>query len=452
MKLSRYHVLSPPVYDEQAGVNKQVVFSTRTAEPRVVDQATWQSVAAGRFDELPPALLFELVNLELLVPDDEDELALIIEQNNAAAQEDDNLYLVIQPTAWCQLGCDYCGQKHFTKQLSLDHQLRFVERARQKLAARRYKTLELSWFGGEPLAGLRVIRSLTPRLQELTQEFGVKYLAKVTTNGLTLSPAVATELVQQLGVGAIEVTLDGTAEYHDLRRHRKNGKATFDRIFANVLHLAQRTDLAVNLTLRCNVDRRNYAGVSPLLQMLAAAGVQRKLSFYVAPVHSWGNDAHQESLSAEEFAAWEINWFVEMYELGFAPSLLPKRRPIVCFAVSPDAELVDAKGELFNCTEVSYVPKYGEPNEYAIGTVEAGELPGKRARLADFNSRVRQGEYDCSDCRMLPVCGGRCPKLWQEGIPPCPTAKFNIETRLLLKYAMFRLEQQAAQPETATAA
>jgi uncharacterized protein len=147
------------------------------------------------------------------------------------------------------------------------------------------------------------------------------------------------------------------------------------------------------------------------------------------------------------FADWEIRWFVEMAELGFGLALLPKRRPIVCFAVLPTAELVDANGELFNCTEVSYVPKYGRPNEYAIGTVAGGEQPGRRQRLALFNERVGRGGYDCSECRMLPVCGGCCPKLWEEGITPCPTPKFNIETRLLLRYALARVDASAAAPE-----
>jgi uncharacterized protein len=238
---------------------------------------------------------------------------------------------------------------------------------------------------------------------QLAKEFSVTYLSKVTTNGLALTDAVATELVQECGVNTIEVTLDGTAEYHDARRHMKNGRSTFEKIFTNVVRLAQRTDLKLNLKVRCNVDRRNYAGVSPLIQMLAEAGVQKKLSFYVAPIHSWGNDAHKESLSSEEFAQWEIRWLIELYEAGFKPALLPKRRPIVCFAVSPTSELIDANGDLFNCTEVSYVPKYGNPNEFTIGTVEKGEIPGKRARLADFTLHVRQGEYGCSSCRMLPV-------------------------------------------------
>lgn len=443
MKLSRYHVLSPPVVDGKTGDLKCVIFATRTAEARLISPEAWALIESGQFEQLPREVLTELVDIEILVPDEQDELRLVLQRNQAAIADDDNLYLVVQPTAWCQLGCGYCGQQHFQKRISDADQRLFVERTRKKLEAKRYKTLELSWFGGEPLAAMDVIRALSPQLMQLALEFDVLYTAKVVTNGLNLTPAVATELVGELGIGSIEVTLDGIAPFHDVRRHTKTGKGTFDRIYSNVVALAKRDDLAVNLTVRCNVDRRNYEGVSPLLHMLAEDGVQRRLSFYVAPVHSWGNSAHLESLSSEEFSKWEIKSLAEMVQLGFNPKILPNRRPIVCMAVSPDSELVDANGDLFNCTEVSYVPKYGAPNRYAIGNLATGEMPGKRDVLGDLNDRIDRGEYDCGACRMLPVCGGRCPKLWQEGIVPCPSTKFNIESRLLVKYAMSRLQDGA---------
>ena len=108
-------------------------------------------------------------------------------------------------------------------------------------------------------------------------------------------------------------------------------------------------------------------------------------------------------------------------------------------AVSPNAELVDAYGNIFNCTEVSYVPSYGNPNEYAIENLSGKKMPGTRERLGNFNHQVSQGNYSCSTCKMLPVCGGSCPKSWSENIEPCPSAKSNIEDRLILNYALSRL-------------
>jgi uncharacterized protein len=444
MKLSRYHVITEPFYDEIEEKTKRVVFATRTANTRVIDDASWSILEDGKFEELPGDILSELTDIELIVPFDEDELRTVLTINNAAIIDDNDLSLVVQPTASCQLGCHYCGQQHSIKLMSDEDQERFIERARNKLETNKFSSLSIGWFGAEPLLGLSVIRTLTPQLRSLAKKFGCTYNAIIVTNGLALTEEIAEELVNDLGIDSIEITLDGVAEFHDARRMQKNGAPTFDKIFANVVTLANRQDLDIRLSIRCNVDYQNHESVTLLLKELSTAGIQKKIMFYVAPIHSWGNDAHNLSLSKEEFAAWEITWFGKMVELGFNVGLIPGRKPLVCMAISPNAELVDAYGNIFNCTEVSYVPTYSKnnENEYAIDHLSGKQTVGLRNRLGNFNERVSQGEYQCSTCPMLPVCGGHCPKSWLEGIEPCPSTKYNIEDRLLLTYALARIEEE----------
>jgi uncharacterized protein len=449
IKLSYYHVATEPFFDEVEGRIKRVILATRTASVRIIDEFSWNLLEAGQFEQLPEDFLIDLANIQLIVPSEEDELKAILAQNDTVANNDDDLYLVIQPTAYCQLGCHYCGQEHKNKMMSEADQQRFIERTRSKLESGKFRSLSIAWFGAEPLVGLPVIRSLSPQLQALAASFGCSYSAKIVTNGLALTEHVATELINDFKVNFIEVTLDGVAEYHNARRMQKSGLPTFDKIFANVTNLARREDLQVKLNIRCNVDHQNYESVSLLLEQLAAEGIQDKIGFYVAPIHSWGNDAHTRSLSKEEFGEWEIAWFGEMMELGFHPTLIPDRKPIVCMALMPNSELVDAYGNIFNCSEVSYVPTYGTPNEYAIDHLSGKEMPGKRDRLGNFNQQVRQGEFPCSTCPMLPVCGGGCPKSWLEGIAPCPSAKYNIQDRLLLSYALSRIDEQTAETQKA---
>ncbi|MBA3923143.1 MAG: radical SAM protein, partial [Nostocaceae cyanobacterium] len=316
MKLSPYHVVTAPFFDEIEGRIKRVVLATRTASVRIIDDASWKELETDNFDHLPQDILFDLVDIELIVPVDENELQTILARNDAAAIDDDDLYLVVQPTASCQLGCHYCGQQHTSKFMSEEDQQRFVERTRRQLETRKFKSLSIGWFGAEPLVGLSVMRSLTSQLQSLAASFGCSYNAKIVTNGLALTEKVATEIVNELGVTSLEITLDGVAEFHDIRRMQKNGSPTFEKIFTNVVAFAHRQDLDAQLIIRCNVDYQNYESVSSLLQLLAAEGIQDKISFYVAPIHSWGNDAHSLSLSKEQFATWEIAWFGEMIELG----------------------------------------------------------------------------------------------------------------------------------------
>ncbi len=397
---------------------------------------------SGALDVLPERIVRELQEHKFLVPTVENELESILAENDHFAARDGSLYIVIQPTASCQLGCHYCGQKHTGKMISSDDQVKILERVAAKLKTKTFKSLTIGWFGAEPLIALPVIQKMTQSFLEIAHENGCTYAAKMATNGLLLTPEVAEELANKLYTRAIEVTLDGTAESHNLRRHKKSGKATFDTIFNNLIAVAALENLATKISIRCNVDSSNYQSVIPLIELLAAHGLQNRFTFYVAPIHSWGNDAHESSLSKEDFAEIELLWFVELAKYGFSVHMLPQRQPIVCMSVMPNAELIDAYGAVFNCTEVSYVPAYGEPNEYAIDHLSGRKMPGNRERLGSFNQQIRDGNLPCYSCKMLPVCGGACPKSWHENIEPCPSTKYNIEKRLLISYALSRLSAQ----------
>jgi uncharacterized protein len=446
-QLSRYHVTSPRFVDDRDGIARRVVYATRTAGVRVLDDATWLALAEGRGEELDSAVVDDLAEIELLVPSGEDELATVVGRHDAATERHSVLSLVLCPTAACQLGCDYCGQEHSHKWLSEEHQSAFLRTVDAKLRRRAFESLDICWFGAEPLLAMKVIRAFTPRIRELAQQHGCAYGSRIITNGLALTEKRATELVKQHSIRAIDITLDGVAESHDARRHTKSGRSTFDRIFRNLEAVAKRDDLDVDITLRTNVDASNFGDVSLLIRMLADAGIQRRIGYYIAPIHSWGNDADKASLPPEDFASREIEWLAEMIMHDFKVGLIPPPKPVVCLAVQPEGTLVDADGRLFNCTEAPYVPAY-ENGRYGIGDVVNGEQPAGRSELADFNRRVAADEYACSTCRMLPVCGGACPKAWLEGSRPCPSALHNMPERLLLAYA---LSVEGEEPAAATA-
>ena len=345
-------------------------------------------------------------------------------------RDERSLYLVVQPTAWCQLGCSYCGQGHTRDGLCAEHQELLVRRVRAAMQTGAHDSLQICWFGGEPLVGLAVMRALSREFQAIAAECGCPYSAKVVSNGLMLTPEVAAELVNEMKVGFIEVTLDGTAEFHDRRRNKKTGKGSFDRIFHNVVALALRDDLKVKLSIRCNVDRENRDGVIPLLHQLVAAGIHRRITqFYTASVFNWGNDAGDKNAPMEEFAQWELEWFVEMFKLGFDVPLLTHREKTGCMVNKSAAELVDPHGLLFNCGEVSLVPVYETPlpagslpivpsagcggscrsNRYAFGDLAHGTDP-ERKPFRGFRERIRRGEYPCRQFAVLPLCGGGCAR------------------------------------------
>lgn len=454
LRKSRY-LVSIPLGDFGTSSNRVLLFSTRTSAIRELVSEVWAAAGNGPHPLLDEGKLNDLAATKMLVPCTENELASIIAENKTAAQDADELYYVIQPTAACQLGCDYCGQEHTAKVLSESDQDFIIERLDAKLSRGTFRTLKIGWFGAEPLLGLKAMRRLSPRLAAVAKQHDCLFVAEIVTNGLLLTPENARELEDLHLVRYVEVTLDGTAEHHDARRKWKShGRASFDAIYDNLAKLL-RSDSTMKVGLRCNVDRRNYSGISPLLRQIVDDGLQGKLfGVYMAPIHSWGNDADAQSADPATFASWEVGWLVEMHNLGFSVRLLPERRALACMTLQPHAELVDAYGNLFDCTEVSYVNTYARrsdsgrlslpilgqerpgSNTYAIGHVEDRDPSPQRTHLAAFNDRVLEGAYPCAKCEMLPVCGGHCPKLWHEGKVNCPSPKHNIRERMLIYRAL----------------
>ena len=443
LRLSRYIVSSERIFDDITNSHSRVLFGTRVSTVIVVDELTWQRLCTGAFHLLSHSDIDELLRAKILVPHDECELSTVISENHEALASDRELYQVIQPTAWCQLGCAYCGQAHQRTNMTSTEQAHLLDHVSAKLRGRDLDSLRICWFGAEPLAGLSVIRQLSPALQLLAQTHGLTYRASIVTNGLALSEKVSDELVLRHSVDRIEVTLDGPPNVHDGRRHEKSGRPTFARILHNIQYLARQT-YDVSVTIRCNVDASNASDVTPLIRILRDANLAGSVTFYTAPIHSWGNDADSSALTPAEYANREINWLIELKQAGFPIQLIPSRRPIVCMAVRPSADVVDARGNIYSCTEIPYVPMYESSEAHKMGNVNKQGRARTQRPFAEFNSQVAEGKYDCSDCEMLPVCGGACPRHWMEGRVPCPAAKHNMAERLLVYYAFDRLSEPSA--------
>jgi hypothetical protein len=97
-KLSRYVVATDPVFDEDDCLTKRVVFATRTAAVRAIDEFTWQNLTARRFEQLPAAFFRDYCEIGLIVPEEQHELQFLLEENDLAAAQSDDLYIVVQPT------------------------------------------------------------------------------------------------------------------------------------------------------------------------------------------------------------------------------------------------------------------------------------------------------------------------------------------------------------------
>ena len=439
LKFSKYH-LSTDLLDDLGLNNKRIIFSTRTATSILIEEDIYQTALGGKFNSLNKEVFQSLKEKEFIVPASQDEYNHIITSNLEEKDKSNFLTATIQPSANCQLGCHYCGQNH-SKHVASDKIIdKYFDRLNHLLFKKDiYNGLAITWYGGEPLTGLSVIRKLSKRLIALCEDHEYSYVADIVTNGVNLKPKLFKELVNEHRITQFQITIDGTAESHDQRRMTKSGNSTFDIITKNIIEVVKTPTYKnshCNISIRINIDKTNHQYVEPLIDFIKDNGLENSVSVYFAPIVNFGgNDAGSKyGLDKDFFAQKEIEWLFKCYEYGINVNILPERTHIVCMVEKEDSEVYDAFGNIYSCWEFPYSDTYSTGDSLIGNLLMPEETYNKDATLRDWNKVLDSGETWCKTCLHLPICGGGCPKSWHEGTPACPPFKFNYKDKLLLDY------------------
>lgn len=405
-----------------------------------------QFLRNGDVSSIPESMLDKLIKSQVVVHEEEDELTNIIEENISSCNDDAGfLKIVIQPSANCQLGCYYCGQTHSKESVSERTYSAIIDRIVGKLDAGNFDKLHIAWFGGEPLMALDEIRVITQKLQTICLTRNIAYESSMVSNGLILKEKVFVELVKNMGMISVELTLDGTEDDHDKHRYTKGKGKSFKTIYNNLKDIVRRSDfldLGCKISIRCNIDELNKNAFVPLLKKLHEDNILTFVKCYAASIYSWGNNAHKGAMERTAFAQEEILWKSQLFQMGFPAWVIPPRKKKLCLSTVPSSEMIDAFGNVYNCTEISYVPSY-EASAHKTAVIENDSfiaLPviktADAMKLADWNESLRENNFPCHTCNLLPVCGGSCPKQWHEGNAPCPNPKYVMPEHLLFHYLM----------------
>lgn len=431
-------------YTERSVGEKQCVyllFSGRSAKNIMVSKEVYERVLNNEFESLSVSTKELFIENKILVEQMEDEYAEVNRENRNLLNNKKNgsLYISIQPTAVCQLACDYCGQAHSKKYLNDKHISAIVNRVNKKLSTVEFDSLQIGWFGGEPLCSLKNMLNLNEQLKAIASSHKVQYGGQLTTNGYALSPALYSRMKNEFNMRKIEITLDGSKEFHNQRRFKSNGEGSFDRIFKNIISIISSPayDFKVcPISIRCNVDERNVKGVMPLLKLLVDHQLQNKVNFYTAPVVSWSNNGAGSKSGQSLLGRYSTEFIAFMIEYGFHVAVLPKRAaPYTCIGTDEHAEMYDAEGYIFDCSETSYSDYYAEQG-YILGNVMYEHtIDNKGSKIRAVPEKLLNGEIaECRNCKFYPLCGGMCPLALIEGTPRCPSFIYNIEDRMFLDY------------------
>lgn len=370
------------------------------------------------------------------LPDEIDEYQQIVgRQLLKQFCENNYLELTLMPTEQCNFRCVYCYenfQKPAMSEFIQDAIVRFV---RQHLANR--KGLVVSYFGGEPLVAMDVIRSLSQRLMSLCREMKKPYIASMTTNGYLLNLETFEEL-QKLKVNHFQITVDGDRETHNRQRVLRGGQPTYDQILDNLndIRLHARSRLW-SITLRTNVTKTVIQHKEAFQrEILNPFGGDRRFSVMLRKM--WTNSTQEADsiLCTDE----EFNTFVEECEVDqeslYQEYTFAHDLNFICYAANPNSLVFGADGMVYKCTLALYdaINQVGQISEK--GAVEFNE-----ERLFYWIAPRAGKAEECTYCPNCGACASRCCPLKQEQ-HPCESRNMEMLRPYIPKF--YLIAKQAA--------
>lgn len=303
-------------------------------------------------------------------------------------------------------------------------------------------TLQVTWFGGEPLLASRVIMDLSRRFMDLAIERNLRYSAWMVSNGYLLdsSPDLIKRL-KECRVEVVQVTIDGPPAVHNSRRRLKTRQeGTFDRILQNIKLLLS---AGMQVKLRINIDSSNMEQLEELLDILESRQIHG-IDINLGQVHaatSACNSLELSCASTPDFA--RISH--EMWKTLLGRNLLAKREmkyphlAIPCVANRSNAYVVDPDGYMYKCWE-----EIGKTN-CAVGNVLNWQERTRNNKMHEI-SWLGWEPYDyqeCCECKLLPICMGGCPQqsmFVTPGCTDCKEWKYNLEDFIRLRYEKEKTE------------
>jgi len=433
LKASEFNIFVPSDFEDVV-----LIFNTATGAYAPVDLEQFSLVAAliDNSGQIDAANRSELLEAGILVPEDLDERARIKQRYFEGRQSETGLNLTIAPTVSCNFACSYCFEEHPKRHLSDADIAAMADYVRNGLEPG--APLDVTWFGGEPLAAFRQLKQLDAALQDVADEKGSTYTQFIITNGSLLTEAKVEYFASRPHFTGAQITLDGPADVHDQRRFSSAGKPTFAKILTNLKAIKGRIDVS----LRVNLDKQNVNRIHELIDLILAEDMGHYIHMYFGHVVDYTDecgDLDDTMLSREEFAAAEVRLFNLMIQKGLRPGFgLPQPRAgSLCVGDAPGGAVLSPGGLVFKCWNETALPEadaYARLGEGGVVTRNAV----KESRDQFWNAYDPFTHSECETCAVQPLCKGGCP--WEAEKRPtngpghCTPLRYNLPDILRLHH------------------
>lgn len=313
-------------------------------------------------------------------------------------QDNDGVYrIIVNPTLNCNMKCWYCYEKKRTTDFISVKLLEKVKLHIEKIVqSRKYNTIALSFFGGEPLLySSEAVFPLMDYLEEICSRNKIKSIYHFTTNAYLLNSSILDKM-KGLDV-SFQITIDGNEKIHNRIRKTIDNQPTYRVIIQNI-HAAVK--YGFNVGVRFNYTSMSLPTFIDVLSDFKKLPVEykRKLTFNFQRI--WQDKAKCESKYEEiikQVTDLETSFEKEGLNIIAANTFYTAR----CYADNLNSVVINYDGNIFNCTARDFLDDKSEGILNDNGIIEINDRYRERMKL-------RWGNNNCKSCFIYPICHGGC--------------------------------------------
>ncbi len=339
-----------------------------------------------------------------------DQVEIAAMANNPRPINRMTVYLLL--TESCNLGCIYClnGAETYHKD---SHSEMSPQVAIDSIAACLEQitpggTLEVAFFGGEPLLNWPLVQEVIRRCEgELQTKYSDKKITFHLTSNLTICPP---ELIEQIQKHKITVMcdIDGPVEIHNRCRPYRHGGPSHTQTVKTIRRLV---DAGISIALRATIISLNQDHIFAIAEHHKELGASNSAFVPVCPINSDLKYLPAELLPDPEKV---FTGLVKVYHSGlwdkkrlfpfnqYLLKLRPGSRQVTaCAAPSGTTPVIRANGDVYLCIYLVGQEKF------RFGTLGNS---WDRQTLAETTKTLHVDTLE--DCRVCPwryACGGGCP-------------------------------------------
>lgn len=295
----------------------------------------------------------------------------------------------ILPTTYCNARCFYCFENdvvhtHMSMETA-DEVLTFIKQHHGD------KPIAISWFGGEPLVGWKVIDYISEELKKSDISFN----SDMISNGYLFDADMVRRAKDTWAMKSVQITLDGTREvYNRVKSYVSVNDDPYLRVLDNIDALL---NAGIKVSVRLNMDKHNHEDLLQLLDDLAPRFSGRNgFGAYCAVLFEdcGCSPIPRNEEDSQALVEWRklIDQALDEKHLCGKNDRLPHIMYYYCKADSDGSAIIMPDGTLCKC-------------EQHVGVKALGNLKDGWTDMEEINSyRKPKFQEGCSSCVLEPTC------------------------------------------------